>query len=434
MALFAFLERITQKWIKIRSDNATAVVYVQRQGGTKSARLIEELSTIMSWVEINFRGLVAFYVPGKMNVQADFLSRNALEPGEWSLNLSVFQTIGNPEIDLMASDHNHKCRRFFSRYPLERDGRLCLSTLSINLEGVEENRQRRDTSDSNNSILAQASLVSAFEADVSGASNETTDCERSTDAGSSFLSRGVPLVVEGVEVERQRFSDMGLEKDLIELLLKSRKPSTSISIIVSGNVLSSLRKIEDLIPDVLVRRNWCSFSMLGTKGSCVSTLRGQVSALSELTERSWAEVPLVIRLFNALKRVCPVRRLRMPPWDLPLVLKVLTAVPFEPLEEASDWHVTLKSLFLVTITSACRVGEIHSLSAKEPDTILFPDKVVLRPAFEFLPKVVSQFQIDLEITLPSCSNPKTERERQWHTLDLVRIISHYLTRTQSWRR
>ncbi|XP_041445392.1 uncharacterized protein LOC121402804 [Xenopus laevis] len=319
---------------------------------------------------------------------------------------------------------------------LERDVRVCLSTLSINLEGIEENRQRGDTGDCYSPILAQASLVSTSKTDVSGASNETSSYERSADAGPSSISGGVPPVSEGVEVERQRLSGIGLNKDLIELLLKSRKHSTSSQYYRVWSCFVKFAEDKGFDPRCPGASELVQFLFAGyQRRLSVSTLRGQVSALSALTERSWAEDPLVIRLFNALKRVCPIRRLGVPPWDLPLVLKVLMAAPFEPLEKASDWHVTLKALFLVAITSACRVGEIHSLSAKEPDTVVFPDKVVLRPAFEFLPKVVSQFHMNLEITLPSfCPDPKTVREQQWHTLDLVRIISHYLTRTQAWRK
>eukprot|EP00079_Xenopus_tropicalis_P039255 XP_017953026.1 PREDICTED: uncharacterized protein LOC108648890 [Xenopus tropicalis] len=95
--------------------------YVQRQGGTRSPSLMKEISPIMAWAEQNLAGLTALHVPGVQNIQADFLSRNMLDPNEWSLNPAAFRLIaqkfGNPEIDLMASSQNHKCQKFFSRSP-----------------------------------------------------------------------------------------------------------------------------------------------------------------------------------------------------------------------------------------------------------------------------------------------------------------------------
>ncbi|KAE8631245.1 hypothetical protein XENTR_v10001123 [Xenopus tropicalis] len=92
-ALLAFSQKISQKWVNVRSDNATAVAYIQRQGGTRSPSLMREMSPIRIWAEQNLSGLTASHVPGVQNLQADFLSRNTLDPNEWSLNPAVFQLI-----------------------------------------------------------------------------------------------------------------------------------------------------------------------------------------------------------------------------------------------------------------------------------------------------------------------------------------------------
>lgn len=113
---------------------------------------------------------------------------------------------------------------------------------------------------------------------------------------------------------------------------------------------------------------------------------------------------------------------KMPHWHLPLVLKVITFALFEPLYISSGFDVTMKVLFLVAITLACRRVEIHALLAKDPDTVIFP-------------KVMSQLHLDSEVTLPSfCLNPGNEQERDWHSLDLVQALSHYLTCTRPWRK
>lgn len=53
------------------------------------------------------------------NWQADDLSQQVLNQGEWSLHQEVFQQIclhwGSPEVDLMASQVNRKVQRFVAR-------------------------------------------------------------------------------------------------------------------------------------------------------------------------------------------------------------------------------------------------------------------------------------------------------------------------------
>ncbi|XP_068228355.1 uncharacterized protein [Palaemon carinicauda] len=52
-----------------------------------------------------------------------------------------------------------------------------------------------------------------------------------------------------------------------------------------------------------------------------------------------------------------------PMWDLNVVLKLLAGAPFEPLRLASLQDLTAKTLFLVTLATAKRLGEIQAISA-----------------------------------------------------------------------
>ena len=53
---------------------------------------------------------------------------------------------------------------------------------------------------------------------------------------------------------------------------------------------------------------------------------------------------------------------RAPPWDLAKVLRFLQGVPFEPLRKATLRDLTGKTLFLLSLASAKRVGEIQAVS------------------------------------------------------------------------
>ena len=54
---------------------------------------------------------------------------------------------------------------------------------------------------------------------------------------------------------------------------------------------------------------------------------------------------------------------RFPPWDLPRVLSLLRCSPFEPLDSCSLRDLTRKTLFLLSLATARRVGELRAVSS-----------------------------------------------------------------------
>ena len=58
----------------------------------------------------------------------------------------------------------------------------------------------------------------------------------------------------------------------------------------------------------------------------------------------------------------PRRVVKPSPWNLDVVLKALTLAPFEPLRTTSLRDLTKKTLFLVSLATAKRVGELQALS------------------------------------------------------------------------
>lgn len=68
--------------IRIQSNNATAVAYINHQGGTKSQTAQEEVGHILTWAEKYVPFLSAVFIPGVENWQVDFLSHQQMFPGE----------------------------------------------------------------------------------------------------------------------------------------------------------------------------------------------------------------------------------------------------------------------------------------------------------------------------------------------------------------
>ncbi|KAE8591808.1 hypothetical protein XENTR_v10018578 [Xenopus tropicalis] len=120
LALHSWEHLLRNQVVRIQSDNATAVAYINRQGSTRSNKANQEVTLILEWAERTTTQLSAIHIPGVSNVEADFPTRHHLDPGEWQLHQDAFLCLtgkwGVPEINLMASRHNRRVPRFYARY------------------------------------------------------------------------------------------------------------------------------------------------------------------------------------------------------------------------------------------------------------------------------------------------------------------------------
>ncbi|KAI2655962.1 hypothetical protein H4Q32_012758 [Labeo rohita] len=101
--------------------------------------------------------------------------------------------------------------------------------------------------------------------------------------------------------------------------------------------------------------------------------------------------PLVVHFLHGALRLRPPVRPRVPSWDLDVVLEALCRPPFEPIEESSDHHLSIKTVFLLALTSLKRVGDLQALSVA-PSHLDFASgmaKAFLYPRSGYVPKVPS---------------------------------------------
>ena len=107
--------------ILLKVDNMTALSYIVKMGGTGSATLIEGAKSLWSFLGSKGTTLIAEYIPTKLNVAADFQSRNVEDSSEWKLHPKVFravcQIMGQPEVDLFASRTSHQLNPYMSLKP-----------------------------------------------------------------------------------------------------------------------------------------------------------------------------------------------------------------------------------------------------------------------------------------------------------------------------
>jgi hypothetical protein len=114
------------------------VAYINKEGGTRSRSLMAETGVLFNLVRSREWTLKASYIPRRLNVIADQLSRQGqILPLEWSLHQEaadmLFSTWGKPFLDLFATRTNKKCMLYVS--PVPDPQALGVDALTMDLEG-----------------------------------------------------------------------------------------------------------------------------------------------------------------------------------------------------------------------------------------------------------------------------------------------------------
>jgi hypothetical protein len=114
------------------------------------------------------------------------------------------------------------------------------------------------------------------------------------------------------------------------------------------------------------------------------------TTLRQLGSSALASAPIVADVIKGAALRVARAPVRVPAWDLFLVLNFLRGQPFEPLESAAWADLSVKTVFRVCLASGRRVSEVHSLSGLPSDITFEPDgSVSLRFLPEYLAKIRS---------------------------------------------
>ncbi|CAM4672887.1 unnamed protein product [Leuciscus chuanchicus] len=306
-----------------------------------------------------------------------------------------------------------------------------------------ESSPGRGSSTINSSVLANPSLVLG-----SGITSGRLSDGDSRQEGPAVPSKGhdispSPRVVEvvGLASEGAQLIESGLSTEVVETILQSRAPSTRKLYALKWKLFSTWCRDRNLNPvncpigtvlDFLQDR----FSA----GLSPSTLKVYVAAISAyhtpLTGTSVGRDPLIIRFLRGTLRLRPVLHSRAPAWDLAIVLEGLALAPFEPIEEVSEKFLTLKTLFLLAISSIKRIGDLQALSVA-PSCLEFAPgmvKAFLHPRLGYIPKVPTNVggPIVLQAFYPPPFN--TPDQENLNLLCPVRALDAYVHRAALWRK
>lgn len=106
LGLKGFTSNLENQHIRLLIDNAAAIAFIKKKGGTHS-KIPSYLSlSIWSWCLERNLSIYAEHIPGVQNCLADSLSRRDLESSDWMLNGQIFKTLserwGPFDVDLFA--------------------------------------------------------------------------------------------------------------------------------------------------------------------------------------------------------------------------------------------------------------------------------------------------------------------------------------------
>ena len=233
------------------------------------------------------------------------------------------------------------------------------------------------------------------------------------------------------------------DQAVIQTVLDSRAPSTRALYANRWKIFSEWCRACGEVPEssplpIILR----FLQSLLDKGLSVSTLRVYVAAISarhvRVDNQTVGSHTLVTRFLKGALRRNPPRPVKVPSWDLPLVLDALRLPPFEPLEQAELKWSSAKMAFLLALVSAKRVSELHALSVSEACMRWNSDGtgVSLWPNPSFFPKRLAPAHSNqvIELAAYDPSGLQGEVAGSEELICPVRALRHYIQATAGFRR
>ena len=171
----------------------------------------------------------------------------------------------------------------------------------------------------------------------------------------------------------------------------------------------------------------------GLSGSAVKGYSSALNSVLALKGRDLASSREITMLLRSLSRSVDPVELRPPAWDVALVLQSLTGAPYEPLRTCEECFLEQKTLFLLALASAKRIGELHALSYRVSHSRGWGEV-----SFSFVPgfvaKTLDPFSLAPRFegfTIPAL--PNARKNRNGRLLCPVRAVRCFLDRTAAHR-
>ena len=358
---------------------------IYQQGGTHSPNLCVEVWKILNWCLEQDIVIRVRHIPGKFNILADRLSRlDKPVKTEWALDQtvanSVFQMLNFPNVDLFATRFNQtpiiclsstRLQSTSDRCPvhgLESSSCICFSSFYSDTCCSRENPTTSVQNSSHSSVLATTTVVLRTSSSISVSSDSPATNSKTTDSIQRKICTSKPpnSRPSRLGVIKQSIRDKKFSQNVADFVSRSRRASTQKVYDAKWIIFSNwchTKKVNPISAPITVIADFLIF-LFSEKKCQISTIKGYRSMISNTlkfkTGNRIGSNPVLSELIRSFELQRPVQRSLTPKWDLSWVLVCLQKPPFEPLDKASKFHVTIKTAFLLALATAKRCSEIQS--------------------------------------------------------------------------
>ena len=451
LGLQSFQKIVTGHRVMVMCDNSTVVAYVSKQGGTHSRSMCELTSRLLK-----HRCPFGSEIPARTE-QCPSGSPKPSGSGHCNgVDSPPSGGEGTPERVGLAVDRpvRVETQRSATGLLLPSPGRPGGSRGCVSASLGQPGRVRVSALCSARKGTVTSSAVSKL-FDDSGSSSlgrqglvrrSTAPADASTSRSASVGRRHSPAPQRSTPPRRPRVetSCVATVKQLLRKSSFSRGAASDMSRCVRESTLNVYQS------KWLAFCNWCRGRgvapvnasvplivdffrhLVRDKGLSVSAVRGYRASLNSvfaLKGRDLAASREVSMLFRSFSKAARPERLRPPNWDVSLVLQSLTRAPYEPLRSADERFLAQKTLVLIALASAKRIGELHALSYRVSHSRAWGEA-----SFVFVPGFVAKTQDPSSqdprfdsFTIPAL--PKARDNPNGRLLCPVRAVKLYLRRT-----
>ena len=382
LALQSFREEVAGRRVTVMCDNSTVVTYVNIQGGTVSRSLCSLASRLLRWTESldihvsgRYQGSPMFW-PISSAVRIRLEEPSGLSTRRWR---ELCFALGAPRHLICSQQVSMRSSPVLFPSPgspgdlrgcvspsLGQPGRLRVSTLSSSQKGGGSNpRDPQSLHDSGRPPLAGEGVVRR----PSPSADPSTS--RAALVGPAVAAAPLqPVPPRRPRAEPSRVATLqrilqnsGFSRgSAIEMSSCARTSTSRLWMLFCGwcrgRGVAPVNATIPLIMDFLahLRRD---------KGLSISAVKCYQSALNSVFALKGMDLALsrpISMLIRSFSKSARPEQLRPPAWDVTLVLQSLTRVPYEPLQTSDERFLAQKTLFLLALTSAEQVGELHVLS------------------------------------------------------------------------
>ena len=432
-----------------------------KEGEARSWTLSFMATKLLAWRAKQQVSLTAKFLPGKLNLLTDSLSRKdhsyrvdspqGHSFSDFSLlgspaHRSVCHETKQPTMDLCISISRPLSLGSGCHVPvLGVNVSICISSHPPSFEGAIENGERDLLGHSDSYMLGQSPLLSSAVVSAGCSSDQTSLSAGSSDptSFSSYSSKTGKIQSARMVVLQGGLKKAGFSKRSAERVCAAKRASTRSLYNYRWNAWMDRclkREMDPIDPSVMALADFLIFLFEEKKLAPVS-VKGYRSAISSTLKHlslvDFSSDPVLSDIIKSMELEKPVVSKVVPHWDLSLVLDCLKESLFEPMSSCSLKCLTQKIVFLIALASGQRHSEIHALSASSGSVNFSADKSSIK--LHFFPRFLAKNQelnqvpsvAGIPLEIPSLSRDKG---RSGTLLYPVGALRFYMRRTRSFRR